>query len=184
MKFSTYIVEGVKENIITILNTMTDDEIQEFGEWLYDDFLGYADEESEEEIELEESEDRITKEEIIELLGEFSMDELQFILDMLGDVEEEEDSEDYHDHNNPNIEEGVSRRMAAKDRNLRRRKKFQNSKADMRRTKVARKKAARMEKASRKKYYRANKVKKKAYNKSYRAAVASGKHKKKIRIPS
>ena len=112
MKFKQFLVEGVKEDIIVVLNGMSDSEIQEFGQWVYGVLFEY---DGDDEDVTNESNDNITKEEIIELLGDMNSEELEYISDMLS-IEDEEDL-DSHDHNNDNIEESVSRRLASKNRN-------------------------------------------------------------------
>lgn len=179
MKFKKFLLEGVRENIIIELNEMSDSEIHEFGEWIYTEFY----EMDEEEVEDGASEN-ITKEEIIELLGDMTQEDLEYIYYMITDSDEDEDFEDAvdaHTHDNENIEEGVARRMAAKNRNKKKRKFMANSQATMRRTKVARKKEARASRAKRKRDYRKNKVKKKAYAASRSKAIDSGKHIVKLR---
>ncbi len=174
MNFKKFLLEGVKESIIIELNELTAAELQEFGEWLYVEFF--------EEGEYEEgdgAEEPITKEEIIELLGEMSAEDLDYIYDMIADTEESE--EDSHTDDNKNIEEGISRRMKAKNRNKKKRKFMGISKADMRRTKVARKKEARKTKVKRHREYMATRVKKLAYSKSRNAAIKKGSHKVKLR---
>lgn len=176
MKFKKFLLEGVRENIIVELNEMSDAEIHEFGEWIYSEFYDM----DEDDVE-EGASENITKEEIIELLGDMTQDDLEYIYHMASDEEDEEDEVDSHTHDNENIEEGVARRMAAKNRNKKKRKFMSNSKADMRRTKVARKKNARQSRAKRKRDYRKNKVKKLAYAASRKKAIDSGKHKVKLR---
>jgi len=156
------LTEAQKEDIISILNTMTPPEISEFGEFIYDsitdDYIEY--------------EDEITKEEVIELLGELSSDELDYLLYMM----EEEDATNTSEE----MDEKVSRKMKASNRN-KGIKRFSKSRAEFRKEKAARKIENRKNKVQKKKYRLKNKVNIKKYAKSYSDAVKSGKHKKKIR---
>jgi hypothetical protein len=79
------------------------------------------------------------------------------------------------------LEEAVSRRMKAQNRNRKKRKFMQTSRAELRRTKQKRKIQARKSKQSRKRYYRANKNKIKNYQKSRADAIKKGTHKVKVR---
>jgi len=79
------------------------------------------------------------------------------------------------------LEEAVSRRMKAQNRNRKKRKFMQTSRAELRRTKQKRKIQARKTKQSRKRYYRANKNKIKNYQKSRADAIKKGTHKVKVR---
>lgn len=169
MKFKNFMLESTKDNISAILSDMSPEEINEFGEWLYDEYLGYSEDNT--ESEEDDTAEDITIDEINELLADLDDDDLAYILTMLEDEEFSEEE----------LDEGVSRTLKAKNRNRTARKKFQKSKSDLRKDKTKRKKANRMNKASRKRYYRANKSKIKSYAKSRRKAISAGKHKVKIR---
>lgn len=167
--------ESVKEDIISILSTMNDTEINDFGEFMYDEIFNMDEDEY-------VTADDFTLEEIIEVLGTLDSDDLDYIYYMLTDEDEDEIDLSPHTANNANISEAMARVMKAKNRNKKKRKKFQSTKAEFRRGKAARKKEARMDKVQRKKHYRQNKMRIKKYQASYKSAVKSGKHIKKIRV--
>lgn len=178
MKFKQFLLEGSKEDIITILSDMSEDDFKAFTDWLFNDFFGEGD-----EIDVDiESDEPITIEEITEILDDMSSEELDFILMVLSESDDED--EDEEESEDDEMSEAMGRIMKAANRNKKKRKKFTHSKAWLRRTKAKRKQQARMNRAERKKYYRANKVRASAYMKSYRSAVGSGKHFKKIRRAS
>ena len=168
--------EGVKEDIISILNTMSTEEISEFGEFL-DNSL-----ESDAEYF---DEDTYTKEEVIEILGTLTSDDLDYAYYMLQDEDSEDESDNIDDKMTPDtssnlVQEKVSRKMAPKNRN-KGKKKFTLTKSELRRGKAARKKENRKNKVQKKKYRMKNKVNMKKYAANYSKDVAAGKHKKKIR---
>jgi len=167
--------DDLLQQINDMLDELSDEEVSEFGEYLFDEFLE-MDEESDEYFEIEDVKDMIA-----ELGDEF----YQEILDMLspedfGDDEETDDAEIYHDvdpeEQDAELGEGVSRIMKKGNMNRKKRKFMSNTKADMRKTKALRKKEARKTRAKRKRNYRANKVKIKAYQKSRSTAIKKGKH--------
>lgn len=172
-KFKTFLTESdVKSQIISEIDKLSDEELHEFGEWLYDQAFG------EDDTEYEGSED-FDKEEVLDILESIEDEDLDYVLYMLEEEEFSEDDED--DEDDDELEERVSTRMISKDRNKKKNKRFSLSKSKFRAGKSKRKKAARASKIDRKKYYRKNKARIKKYNKSYSKAVASGRHKKKIR---
>ena len=171
--------------INSILDQLDDEELDEFGYVLYTDFFDTEEEEESpaednaegetgEEDEADEPFTRADVDEMIQILG---VEMYSSILELL----DEEDGEDWAGEEEDDLEEGVTRRMVAKNMNRKKRKFMKNSKAMMRRTKAVRKRLARKTKAKRRRYYRANKVKIAAYQKSRSAAIKKGKHKVKLR---
>lgn len=167
MKFKNFIQE-MEDNIIVdplsvikkSLAEMSPEELDDFGVWLIDELFDNI-----------EEEDELDYDSIIELIQDLTSEDLEYIVHML-------DYDEYDDDNNFDVSEA---KFKAKNRNKKKTKRFQKSKAQFRAGKAKRKKANRANKADRKKYYRANKNKIKKYSKSYNKAVKSGKHNKKIR---
>lgn len=182
--FKNFLNEQEDENLFKeihdIVATLGEDELNEFGYYLYSEFF---DEEEGEEEETPED-DEFTIDDVMEMIAELGPEFYGEILDMLDF--EEDDIESHHggeDIDN-DIQEGVSRIMRQKNFNRKKRKFMSNTKADMRRTKAKRKMAARQNRAKRKRYYRANKKKISAYQKSRNTAISKGKHKVKLRRPA
>lgn len=95
----TLLYEGVKEAIVVELQKMSKYELQEFNEWLFNEFFGNSDEHF-------ENEDQTEIEDMIEVLGTMSNDDLEYVMYMiLDDDNEDEDNEDAHSTNNKNIED-------------------------------------------------------------------------------
>jgi len=163
-KFKDYLGESdILNQIYDILDTMSEDEIEEFGEYLFEEFFEgepWSDEEG------EEPDFCIT--EVKQMILELGEDFYEDVLDMLQPEELD-------------LEEGVTRRMSTSNMNRKKRKFMSLSGTKLRQQKATRKKAARMNKAARKRYYKANKQKIAAYQKSRREAIKSGKHKVKLR---
>lgn len=187
------------------LDELNDEELDELGYTIYNEFFDDDDEDESDE------EEEFSLSDIISMVKELGPDLYEDILDLLSDDDEEEEVDEAKmKGENPcwdgyvmvgtkmkdgkevpncvpeedvteEMLEAMSRRMKPKNMNRRKRKFMKNTKAIMRRTKASRKKAARQNKAKRKRYYRANKAKIKAYQKSRSAAIKKGKHKVKVR---
>jgi len=177
--------EDVLQQIFDMLDELSDEEIDEFGYFLYSEFFDNVPPETSEDEEQEEEFDAEDVKEMIDALGP---DMYEAILDLLlpEDIETDTstiDAEEYHDvdPDEQEVQEGVSRKMKTKNINRKKRKFMTKTKADLRRTKAQRKKEARQNMASRKRYYRANKMKIKSYQKSRAAFIKKGKHKVKLR---
>lgn len=155
--------EQALSNIKFVLNDMDEEDIDVFGDYLYNEFFDKDEDYSED--------DYYTVDDVLSMTNELGTDMYDYVLDMLGESDEE-------------IEEGVTRRMLATNRNKKKRKFMSNSRSAMRRTKAQRKRDARKNKNARKKYYRANKQKIKAYQKSRREAIKKKKHVVKTRRQS
>ena len=171
--------------INAILDQLDDEEIDEFGYVLYADFFDTEEEdepsaednaegETGEEDEVDEPFTRADVDEMIQVLGSELYPSILELLD-------EDDGGEWAGEEDEDLEEGITRRMVAKNMNRKKRKFMKNSKAMMRKTKAVRKRLARKTKAKRKRYYRANKVKIAAYQKSRASAIKKGKHKVKLR---
>lgn len=171
--FNNFLAESVDSltEINVILDELDEFEMDQFGWVLYSEFF-------EEEEGIDEADiDLFTRSEVDYMIKELGPNMHDEILDML----EEYDSEDIDDSEDEEMSEGVSRRMASKNRNRKKRKFMANSKAALRKTAVARKRAARQNKAKKKRYYKANKTKIAAYQKSRNDNIKKGKHKVKMR---
>lgn len=166
--FSKYLKENEEQLALIndILVDMDEEEIDEFGYVLYVEFF------EEDDIESLEDDDFsfFSIEDVQEMITILGSDMYDYILDLL-DEESEEDE----------MDEAVSRRMKTSNMNRKKRKFMSNTKADLRKTKAVRKKAARLSRADRKRYYRANKKKIISYQKSRGDAIKKGKHKVKLR---
>ena len=149
--------------ILDMLLELSEDEIDDFGYFLYTEFFedDPTDDEEDEPFDLND---------VIEMIKVLGPDMYEYIIDML----EEDEIED-------EIEEAVSRMMKSKNMNRKKRKFMRLSKAALRRTKAIRKRKARKTMSKRKRYYRANKVKIASYQKSRAKAIKKGKHFKKLR---
>ena len=177
-QFKEFIIENEDntQRIFDILDEMPDEEIDEFGYYLYSEFF---DSDNDEESSFDISDIKC-------MIDELNSGFLEDILDMLSidNIEDQADTldaEEFHDvdpdeQDAEDTNEAVGRRLLKKNVNRKKRKFMKNSKADMRRTKSKRKKDARLNKASRKKYYRANKQKISAYSKSRNKLISTGKH--------
>lgn len=156
------------EEIMNIVSTLEDDELDRFGWVIFSEFFG-AD-------ELEGHEDEFELSDIEDMLNSLhGTDALSHVLELLG--YSEDDIADLED----GLEEGTSRVFKAANRNKKKRNFMANSKADMRKTKASRKQAARQNKTKNKRYYKANKKKIASYQKSRNKAVKKGTHTVKVR---
>jgi len=170
-------IESPLSKIKTILSTMDSHELNEFGFWLYnevfdDDNIEDDDDDDdniEDDDDDDDDDDDFDYDEIVELITSLDSEDLSYVLYMLEDDEDDEEIDE------------VAVKFLAKNRNHKKNKKFTLSKAKFRAGKAARKKENRKNKIQRKKNYRRNKIKIKKYQKSYNAAVKSGKHIKKVR---
>lgn len=171
--------------INAILDQLDDEEIDEFGYVLYSDFFDTEEEEetstednTEDETGKEdEADEPFTRADVDEMIQVLGSELYLAILELL----DEEDGHEWAGEEDEDLEEGVTRRMVAKNMNRKKRKFMKNSKAVMRKTKSVRKRLARKNRAKKKRYYRANKVKIAAYQKSRASAIKKGKHKVKLR---
>lgn len=167
------------DDIVEILETMTEDEINDFGFYLYIEFFASDDEDEDELASL-----YFTIDDVKAMIVELGEDFYQTIYDLLQPEDDEEsDDEDYdEDEDDDEVFESVSRRMDVSNMNKSPRKYMKLSMAKFRQLAQIRKRKYRETKQYRKRYYRANRAKILAYMKSYRQAVKSGKHKPKKRL--
>lgn len=171
--------------INAILDQLDDEEIDEFGYVLYSDFFDTEEEEEtsaednteDETGEEDEADEPFTRADVDEMIQVLGSELYLAILELL----DEDDGGEWAGEEDEDLEEGVTRRMVAKNMNRKKRKFMKNSKAMMRKTKAVRKRLARKNRAKKKRYYRANKVKIAAYQKSRASAIKKGKHKVKLR---
>lgn len=171
--------------INAILDQLDDEEIDEFGYVLYSDFFDTEEEEEtsaednteDETGEEDEADEPFTRADVDEMIQVLGSELYLAILELL----DEDDGSEWAGEEDEDLEEGVTRRMVAKNMNRKKRKFMKNSKAMMRKTKAVRKRLARKNRAKKKRYYRANKVKIAAYQKSRASAIKKGKHKVKLR---
>ena len=160
--FRNYLFENedVKQQITDIINTLSEDELDEFGYVLFYEFFDNeeTDEDNYESFDLDD---------VVEMLDALDNNVLDDVLDLLSDDFE--------------MDESVTVRMKTKSFNKKKKKYMATSKAQLRRTKAARKKKARLTKGKKKRYYKANKAKISKYQKSRSKAIKSGKHVAKVR---
>lgn len=162
------------------LDNMSEDEIDEFGAFLSVEFFDITEDEIEDEY--------FDKKVVLNMIKELGEDSYEFILDLLL-PEDFESSADYTGDGNYEeeteedlgLDEGVSRVMKAKNRNLKKRKFFKKSAATLRRERADRMKKNRINRAARKGYQRINKEKLASYQKSRARFMKKGKHFAKIR---
>jgi len=181
--FKTFLNENEEmlAEINAILLELEADAIDELGHVLVENFFDDDDETSDNNYYILDD-----LNDMIEELGE---DFYPYILDLLEiDQDDAPVAQRYPldvggsvSESDEDLEERVARRMSMKSMNKKKRKFMGKSKADLRKTKAARKKAARANRSSRKRYQRANKQKIAAYQKSRSAAISKGKHKVKLR---
>ena len=152
--------------LLDTVNQLTHEELNAFGEYLYDHFL------DEPEFDLDDFTSFEIKKMIRTIIDSCEdNDEAEFIISsLLDDLSYSTD-----------LSESVSRRMLPSHFNHRRRKFMKKTKAKMRIEKFKRKRLNRMTRMKRKRYYRANKIKIKAYQKSRRFMIKKGRHIVKIR---
>ena len=219
MKFKNYLNEIEDDSnvdiadplskIKIILSSMSDDELNEFGEWLEDnidseekdmdiDTLSLDDQDDLDDIDDIDNDavEEFSLNDIIEIIQSLPSNDLEYVLYMLQDQVDQVDVDNAVPDttiNNESIsahleklfsgilDEQVVARFKAANRNHAK-KRFQLSRSKLRAGKAKRKIDNIKNRAKRKAYYRKNKVKLKKYDKSYNNAVKSGQHKKKIRI--
>lgn len=185
------IVEGSEEEmtpaellaeIENMLGTLSEDEVDEFGAFLSVEFFDIT----EDEIENEYFDKKI----VLNMIKELGEDSYGFILDLLlpedfensKELEDEDiDQSEYGEMGSEELDEGVSRAMKAKNRNMKKRKFFKKSAATLRKERSDRMKKNRMNRAARRGYQRINKNKIAAYQKSRARFIKKGKHFVKIR---
>lgn len=207
MKFKKYLSEmednitvPVLKQIQDIIGTMSDDTIYDFKDWLYNaldddgdfdddaDFDGDNDSDGDEGIDIDDKSNHdedieSVKAELIELIGSLKSEDLNYILYMIQDEDEDDDIDTHYVNNidDNDVQERMAARFKAGNRNKKKNLRFQKTKAEFRAGKAARKRDNRKNKAKNRAKYRKNKVRIKKYQKSYKDAVKSGKHFKKIR---
>jgi len=166
-----------------IINTMEPDELDEFGEFLYDEFFDKDEDGDADEM-------FFGADDIMDMINDLGPEMFPDILDMLSEVPDDNDlenddgeipDEDVNAQEFNGVSERVSRIMLSKNRNRKKRKYMTISKAKFKQTVSARKRKNRLNKNKVKRYYRANKAKIKAYQKSRALAIKSGKHIVKLR---
>jgi hypothetical protein len=169
IKFSEYLLNGSSliQSIENELDTMSVEDINNFGEYLYDEYFDFENPVEDDEEEYENI-DLIDKEEIIDLLNNMNDEELN---DIYIDISFEMSD----------ITEAPSQRMKTTNLNKKKRKFMKKTSAQLRREKIARVKSNRKNKSKRKQYYKKNKSKISKYKKDYNKNVKSGKHTKKTR---
>lgn len=185
------IVEGSEEEmtpaellaeIENMLGTLSEDEVDEFGAFLSVEFFDITEDEIEDEY--------FDKKIVLNMIKELGEDSYGFILDLLlpedfensKELEDEDiDQSEYGEIGSEELEEGVSRAMKAKNRNMKKRKFFKKSAATLRKERADRMKKNRMNRAARRGYQRINKDKIAAYQKSRARFMRKGKHFAKIR---
>ena len=168
-KFKQYLNENdTLMSIFDILDELSEEEIDDFGSTLYYEF--FEDDECLDIIEQEE----FNIEDVKEMINGLDSDLYNDILDLLD--EDEFDVED-----DSEVDEGVSRKMLAKNKNKKKRKFQKLSVSQLRKGKAKRKIKARKDKPKKKRYFRANKKKIQSYQKSRASAIKSGTHKVKVR---
>ena len=177
--------EDLLSIIYKLLDNLTEEEIDEFGYFLYTEFF-------EDDPKEDEEDDLFTLDDVkimIKNLGtEMYEDIIYFLTPEEFDIEdgtyyiELDDIDDVKDiYSDNSVDEGVSRILIAKNYNRKKRKFMKLSKAALRKTVAIRKRKARKTLAKRKRYYRANKSKIASYQKSRARAMIKGKHFKKLR---
>lgn len=177
-KFSAFLLESddLLANIKTELATMSPNEVDDFGNYLYDAYLdGFEDEEIEAvELDNDPSDDEtyemFTVDEIMDILSSFPVEMLSDVYDDLSYSEDD-------------FEEGEIVEMVHKKAhsNKNRRKFMGKDKSDLRRERTVRKLHNRMTKSERRLYYKKNRVNILAYHRDYYRKVKAGKHFKKLR---
>lgn len=174
------------EKIEIIVDSLDNDEIDQFGYFLYDNFFDLGEEDDAEAEDLYFDKETVLT--LIEELGEDFYPDILNFLDEIDDTKLNMDSEGaYYDPDDPagdGVNESVSRRMLSKNRSRKKRNFMEHSVADLRRTAQKRKRDNRMHRAERRRYYKANKQKIAMYQKSRNAAIAAGKHIPKLRRKS
>lgn len=155
------------------LDTMDPYEIDDFGNFLYDEVF-YDD--SEDDVEIDdvvdsdsETYELIDKSEIIDLLTDMDEEVLELIYNDLIYAEDDESDE---------LTEKVSKKLHT---NKKKRKFMGKSRTDLRKETTVRKRLNRMNKMDRKAYYKRNRVNILAYSRDYYKKLKAGKHFKKLR---
>jgi len=160
MKFLQFVYQDKLGDITHELEEMNSFEIDEFGSFLYNTFFDNIQDAEDDEGVF----DLADVQAMIEALGPMLYD---FILELLESTEE--------------LEESVSRSLKRSNINRKKRTFMSNTKADLRKTQVERRKKNRLSRVDRKRYYMVNKKNIQSYQKSRNAAIKSGQHKVKIR---
>ena len=164
--------ENLLAQISALVHSMDEEELNDFGNYLYDEFFAEDGEDP--------SWEEYSEEDIQDMIAELGDDMYEYIFDMLSWEDSEDNAEQKAGEDNE-MDEGVSRIMKTSNMNRKKRKFMGVSKAELRRTKAVRKKEARLSRAERKRSYRANKAKIKSYQASRNKAIKKGKHIVKLR---
>jgi len=173
--FKAFLLEhtNVLNQINDIIAELSDEELNEFGDYLFDEYFeDETDNTEESDMDSEDEFEEFDIAEIKDMLNLLEPELLQYVLDDLQYLDN--DSEDY-------VHEGVSRVFKKSNANKKKRSFMANTKSDLRKSKALRKRANRTNKASRKRYYRANKQKIKTYQKGRADAIKKGTHHVKLR---
>ena len=169
-KFKVFLLEEAEtaeeelSEINAILSGLDEEEVDELGWVLCDEFFDDED---------KDPEAFYTLEDVQEMIAALGSDMYEYVLNLLSDEDNDGDEDD--------MDESVSRIMKNSNKNRKKRKFMGKSKAELRRTAAVRKRKNRATKVKRKRNYRANKTKIKAYQKSRYAAIKKGTHKVKLR---
>jgi len=154
------VIESHKE-IIRELGDMSEDEVSEFGSYLYGEFFG-------EDDFIYDYNEYFSYEDVIELIISMGVESYDVILDSLQEI--------HYD-----IDEGVSKKMNIGNFNKKKRK-FQKKTANqLKKEKMKAKLNYKRNKGKIKRYRNKNKSKIKKYQKSRNDAIQKGKHKVKLR---
>lgn len=164
-------VKNIIDCIMDIISTeLTQEEIDEFGVWLYDTYFEDNDSDDEE----------FSLEDIEQMLNILSQDDdsIYILDDILGVLTLDEFDDDSI---NEALLESVTPYMKASNRNLKKRKFMANSKMYMLRTKQKRKRENLLSKPKRRRQYLVNKTKIKKYQTSRNTAIKKHLHIVKLR---
>ena len=166
-KFKDFLLEEAESalsEINAILSGLNEEEVDELGWVLCDEFF---------DIEDKDPEEFYTLEDVQGMIAALGSDMYEYVLNLLSEEDNDGDEDD--------MDERVSRIMKNSNKNRKKRKFMGKSKAELRKTAAVRKRNNRATKAKRKRNYHANKVKIKAYQKSRSAAIKKVTHKVKLR---
>lgn len=159
--------DSLKQQALDIIDSLSEEEIDELGSALVDLFFD-VDQESQ-----FNEEDYFEKEDVLDLIDMLIADDESLIYDVLDLLEFEDMEDDCELEYDSEIYEGVAKRFVNKKRG---RRFVSKTKSELRKGLAQRKKDNRVNRMSRKQYYRKNKAKIAAYQKTRAAAIKSGKH--------
>lgn len=179
----------LESEIFTLLDDLSDEEIDALGFYLDDEFFAGSDSEDDTDLSDEDEDFKDWYElsdvkEMITALIELDSDLADVVKDIINGDDDELELDDLVDgrsSDDEELDEGVSRRIKTKNLNRKKRKFVSKSVAQLRREKQERRKKTRQNKQKTKRYYRANKAKIKSYQKSRNDAIEKGKHNVKMR---